>query len=170
MSRVANRGIGLAATGLCLGLLAGGCSGVPTDLELLTAVEPPIYGSLPSEKALDKGKRYYRDGDYGLAERSFRLAIEEDRNNAEAWLGLAASYDRLRRFDLADRAYRVLLKMVGQTPTVLNNRGYHYILKGDYAAARQTLTAALAADPGNPFIRNNIALIDWESTPKPAKL
>jgi len=63
-----------------------------------------------------------------------------------------------------------LLKMVGQTPTVLNNRGYHYILRGDYASARQTLAAAQAADPGNPFIRNNLSLLEWESTAKPAKL
>jgi Flp pilus assembly protein TadD len=170
MLRVVNRANGLACAGLCAALLAAGCSGGPHDLETLAAAEPPIFGSLPSERALDKGKRYYRDGDYGLAEQSFRLAIEEDRNNAEAWLGLAASYDRLRRFDQADRAYKVLFKMVGQTPTVLNNRGYHYILRGDYASARQTLAAAQAADPGNPFIRNNVALLDWESTPKPAKL
>ena len=153
-----------------LSVLLSACSGNPGDLELMAAAEPPLFGSLPSERALSKGKRYYRDGDYGLAEQSFRLAIEEDRNNSEAWLGLAASYDRLRRFDQADRAYKVLLKMVGQTPTVLNNRGYHYILRGDYASARQTLAAAQAADPGNPFIRNNLSLLDWESTAKPAKL
>jgi Flp pilus assembly protein TadD len=170
MYRVINRSNAIASllAGLCV--LLGACSGSPGDLELMAAAEPPLFGSLPSERALSKGKRYYRDGDYGLAEQSFRLAIEEDRNNSEAWLGLAASYDRLRRFDQADRAYKVLFKMVGQTPTVLNNRGYHYILRGDYASARQTLAAAQAADPGNPFIRNNLALLDWESTAKPAKL
>jgi Flp pilus assembly protein TadD len=170
MYRVVNRPNVLASAVLGLSVLLSACSGSPGDLELLAAAEPPVFGSLPSERALSKGKRHYRDGDYGLAEQSFRLAIEEDRNNSEAWLGLAASYDRLRRFDQADRAYKVLFKMVGQTPTVLNNRGYHYILRGDYAAARQTLAAAQAADPGNPFIRNNLALLDWESTAKPAKL
>lgn len=168
MYRVANVFRALAAVALSLTVSA--CSTTTSDLEQLTAAEPPVFGSLPSERVLAKGKRYYRDGDYGLAEQSFRLAIEEDRNNAEAWLGLAASYDRLRRFDQADRAYNVLFKMVGQTPTVLNNRGYHYILRGDYALARQTLAAANAADPGNPFIRNNLALLNWESTAKPSKL
>ncbi len=170
MYRVINRSNALASVVVGLSVLLSACSGNPGDLELMAAAEPPLFGSLPSERALSKGKRYYRDGDYGLAEQSFRLAIEEDRNNSEAWLGLAASYDRLRRFDQADRAYKVLLKMVGQTPTVLNNRGYHYILRGDYASARQTLAAAQAADPGNPFIRNNLSLLDWESTAKPAKL
>jgi Flp pilus assembly protein TadD len=170
MYRVVGRSNILASIVMALSVLLSACSSGPGDLERLTAAEPSIFGALPSERALSKGKRFYRDGDYGLAEQSFRLAIEEDRNNVEAWLGLAASYDRLRRFDQADRAYNVLFKMVGQTPTVLNNRGYHYILRGDYALARQTLAAAQAADPGNPFVRNNLALLDKESTAKPAKL
>ncbi|NJO22288.1 MAG: tetratricopeptide repeat protein [Sphingomonadales bacterium] len=170
MYRVVGRSQVLASLVLALSVFLSACSSGPGDLERLTAAEPSIFGALPSERALSKGKRSYRNGDYGLAEQSFRLAIEEDRNNVEAWLGLAASYDRLRRFDQADRAYNVLFKMVGQTPTVLNNRGYHYILRGDYALARQTLAAAQAADPGNPFVRNNLALLDKESTAKPAKL
>jgi Flp pilus assembly protein TadD len=144
-------------------LMLGGCSSLPSAL--VDAAEEPIYGSLPSEKWQDKGKTYYRDGDYGLAEKAFRKAIEEDKNNAEAWLGLAASYDRLRRFDLADRAYKVVVKLVGHTPTVLNNLGYHYILLGDYAAARQTLAAARTADPKNAYISNNLALLDGGWTP-----
>ena len=144
-------------------LMLGGCSTLPSGL--LDSAEEPIYGSLPSAKWQDKGKTYYRDGDYGLAEKAFRKAIEEDKNNAEAWLGLAASYDRLRRFDLAERAYKVVVKLVGHTPTVLNNLGYHYILLGDYAAARQTLAAARSADPKNPYISNNLALVDGGWTP-----
>jgi len=149
---------------LAAALTLGGCSSLPSGL--MDPAEEPIYGSLPSEKWQDKGKTYYRDGDYGLAEKAFRKAIEEDKNNAEAWLGLAASYDRLRRFDLADRAYKVVIKLVGHTPTVLNNLGYHYILLGDYAAARQTLSQARSADPKNPYISNNLALLDggWNPT------
>src|SRR5262245_53808999 len=109
---------------------AGGCSGLPDGFSHERFAEPPVYGMLPSEKALGKGKGYYRDGDYGLAEQAFRQATEEDHNSAEAWLGLAASYDRLRRFDHAERAYDVVVKLVGNTPTVLNNLGYHYLLAG----------------------------------------
>jgi Flp pilus assembly protein TadD len=137
-----------------------GCSGLPNQYELGRVADPPLFGMLPSEKPLDKGKIYYRDGDYGLAEQAFRQAVEEDHNNAEAWLGLAASYDRLRRFDQADRAYEVVIKLVGYTPTVLNNLGYHHILLGNREAARKTLTAAANADPNNPFIKNNIGLLE----------
>jgi len=32
-----------------------------------------------------------------------------------AWIGLAASYDRLARFDLADRAYTMAIRLAGET-------------------------------------------------------
>jgi Flp pilus assembly protein TadD len=44
-------------------------------------------------------------GDYGLAEQYYRRAVEATRQNGSAWIGLAAAYDRLGRFDLADLAY-----------------------------------------------------------------
>jgi len=123
------------------------------------AVEDEIYGTLPAAKALDMGKSHYREGQFGLAEQSFRRAVEQDKGNIEGWLGLAASYDRLRRFDMAGRAYDVVLKLAGRTPAVLNNLGYHYILRGDRARARATLEEALQKDPENQHIRNNIELI-----------
>jgi len=149
---------GRLAVALLLALT--GCGGLPDQYALGRVADPPLFGMLPAEKPLDKGKIYYRDGDYGLAEQAFRQAVEEDHSDAEAWLGLAASYDRLRRFDQADRAYEVVIKLVGYTPTVLNNLGYHHILLGNRKAARKTLTAAANADPKNPFIQNNIGLLE----------
>jgi Flp pilus assembly protein TadD len=122
------------------------------------------FGSGPEQVWLDKAKGAYRNGNYGLAERYYRQAIEERHNNAEAWLGLAASYDQLKRFDHADRAYDALVKITGHTPTVLNNLAYHQMLKGDFRTARETLNAAAAADPKNPYIRNNMELLNhWEA-------
>jgi Flp pilus assembly protein TadD len=135
------------------------CNGAPDHLAVDRVVEDEIYGTLPAEKALDMGKTHYREGQFGLAEQSFRRAVEQDKSNVEAWLGLAASYDRLRRFDQASRAYGVVLKLSGRTPTVLNNLGYHYMLRGDYLQARTTLAEAQRADPQNEHIRNNIELV-----------
>jgi Flp pilus assembly protein TadD len=147
--------------GAFLALLAlAGCGGVPPEFQVDPMNDLPTFGALPSETQTDKGKRYYRDGDYGLAEKAFRKAIEEDHNNAEAWLGLAASYDRLKRFDLADRAYDVVVKLVGYTPTVLNNLGYHQLLRGNRDVAGKNLAAAQNGDPKNPFIRNNLLLMN----------
>ena len=51
------------------------------------------------------GKTQFREANYGLAEKHFRKAVELRADNSEAWMGLAASYDQLGRFDFADRAY-----------------------------------------------------------------
>jgi len=147
----------------------GGCS---SSLEHLTsiaaekAIEPTSYGTLPSMRYLERGKHAYRQGDFGLAADAFSKAVEEEKDNGEAWLGLAASYDRLKRFDQARRAYDVLVRIVGQTPTVLNNLGYHYFLKGDMDSARRSFDAALQADPSNVVAKNNLALF-WEPISAP---
>jgi tetratricopeptide (TPR) repeat protein len=118
-----------------------------------------LYGSDPHDD-LNQGKKQFRANNFGIAERYFRRAVETHPRDAEAWVGLAASYDRLRRFDLADRAYRGVIGIIGETPEVLNNQGYSYMLRGDYAHARTTLLAAQAKDANNPYIRNNLALLE----------
>jgi len=66
----------------------------------------------------------------------------------------------LRRFELADRAYGQAIKLAGPTPEILNNVGYSYLLRGDYVRARAKLAEARAKDPKNPYILNNIKLLD----------
>ena len=120
---------------------------------------PELLGTDPNDD-LSIGKKYFRQGSYGLAERHFRKAVELHPRDAESWLGLAASYDRLRRFDLADRAYGQAIKIAGATPEVMNNRGFSYMLRGDYGRARTTLLAAKAKDPNSPYIANNLRMLD----------
>lgn len=120
---------------------------------------PDLLGRDPNDD-LSIGKKYFRQGSYGMAERHFRKAVELHPQDAESWLGLAASYDRLRRFDLADRAYAQVVRLVGATPEILNNQGFSYLLRGDYARARATLLAAQAKDPASPFIENNLLLLE----------
>ena len=72
----------------------------------------------------------------------------------------AATYDRLRRFDLADRAYAQAIKISGVNVTILNNRGYSYLLRGDVVNARKQFTAAYNIDPSNPTVINNLHLLD----------
>ena len=95
-----------------------------------------------------------------LAEQKFRSAVEKHPNDAEAWIGLAASYDRLRRFDLADRAYAQVLRLIGPTVEVLNDEGFSYMLRGDYAARPQILEQAQAKDPANPYVQANLQLLN----------
>jgi Flp pilus assembly protein TadD len=65
----------------------------------------------------------------------------------------------LRRFDLADRGYAQVLKILGPTPEILN-LGYSYLLRGDFRRARIKLAAARELDPTNPYIQNNLDLLD----------
>ena len=123
------------------------------------ATAPGLLGSDPYDE-LSLGKKQYRANNFGLAEKHFRLAVEKHPRDAEAWLGLAASYDRLRRFDLADRAYAQAIGILGPTVEILNNQGYSYMLRGDYKRAHATLAAALRKDPNNKYVQNNIRLLE----------
>lgn len=136
---------------------ATGSSDPPTGSE--TTKVAKFTPSDPNDD-LSLGKENFREGNYGLAERYFRKAVESGPKEAEAWLGLAAAYDRLRRFDMADRAYEELIKVAGPTPEILNNQGYSYMLRGDFNRAREILLQARAKAPDNPYIRNNLALLD----------
>ena len=127
----------------------------PTDSP---PVSTDLLGDDPNDD-LNIGKKYYRQGSYGLAERHFRKAVELHPRDAESWVGLAAAYDRLRRFDLADRAYRQAAKLIGETPELMNNQGFSYMLRGDYRRARSILLAARAKDPSSPYIANNLKLL-----------
>jgi Flp pilus assembly protein TadD len=142
-------------------------SATPADPDATGSIggeSPPLpdaglLGGDPNDD-LALGKKQYRAGNFGVAERYFRRAVETHPRDAEAWVGLAAAYDRLRRFDLADRAYDEAVAIIGPTPEVLNNRGYSYMLRGDYPRARTTLLAAATKDPRNPYIKNNLELLD----------
>ena len=139
--------------------------------------DPAITGSLPPKSRegapaaaaprssdpnddVSLGKKYFRAGNFALAERHFRRAVELHPRDVDSWIGLAASYDRQRRFELADRAYDQATKIAGPTAEILNNRGYSYMLRGDQRRARETLLEAQARDPGNVYVKNNLEMLE----------
>lgn len=99
-------------------------------------------------------------GNYGLGEVYFRRAVETTPQNGAAWLGLAACYDRLGRFDLAETAYRRAEKLGGVNPALLNNHGYSHLLRGQVRKARSLFYRAAALAPDNPTIVNNITMLE----------
>ena len=101
--------------------------------------------------------RYFN---FGLAQQYFQDAVESTPNDATAWIGLAASYDRLGRFDLADRAYSAAVKLAGNTASILNNEGYSHMLRGEPQEARAMFQAALKLEPNNPTTINNLKLLN----------
>ena len=123
------------------------------------SAEPRLLGGDPNDD-LNLGKKQYRANNFGVAEKYFRRAAESHPRDAEAWLGLAASYDRLRRFELADRAYNQAIGIVGPSAEILNNQGYSFMLRGDYKRARAKLMDAQRKDPRNKFVANNLQLLE----------
>ena len=128
-----------------------------------TAQEPLEAKYFPSDEAYRMGVEHFNRGQYGLAEKYFRDAVEKAPKDAASWIGLAGSYDRLGRFDLADRAYAAAINLKGETTQTLNNLGYSYLLRGNLAAARAKFLEARAREPGNPTVINNLKLLDGSS-------
>src|SRR5438874_1148952 len=113
------------ALSLCVGLtIAAGLVGCQSLGEQFGAVglnetpsatvqEPIEAKYYPSDEPLKLGMEYFKRGSFGLAERYFRDAVEKAPRDVTAWNALAASYDRLARFDLADQAYAMAIKLGG---------------------------------------------------------
>ena len=140
------------------GMLAvAGCQTSAVDGTRTTAIGAMTQ---PGARDLAEGKSHFRQANYGLAEKHFRKAVELNADDAEGWLGLAASYDQLGRFDFADRAYGQLLKLAGRKPQVVNNLGYSYLLRGDEAKARELLLEARAGMTDTTVVDANLALLD----------
>lgn len=161
MGRIEKR-LGSAITGkrsvvaaVVLGAAVSGC---------VTASEGPAgpaeYGLPPSEDSARSGLQHFDRGEYGLAARDFEQRVLSKPSDASAWVALAASYDRIGRFDLSDRAYLQASALAGETAQILNNEGFSYMLRGQLNKARAKLEAARKLDPKDPLIENNLKLLD----------
>jgi Flp pilus assembly protein TadD len=156
----------LSAIAAFAALTLAGCETVAETVKVespattLTVQQPEDVKYYRSDEPLKLGIEHFNRGNYGSAERYFRDAVEKAPRDVTAWVGLAASYDRLARFDLADRAYASAIKLAGETTEILNNQGYSYMLRGDLVAARKKFLKAYERDPDNPMIVNNLKLLN----------
>ncbi|MCJ2039291.1 tetratricopeptide repeat protein [Methylobacterium sp. J-059] len=148
------------STMMCTVLVVGGCQ-TPLPGETVVSSDPPVFdtGILTSNETNRLGRADLAAGNYGMAERHFREAVEKDKNDAPSWIGLAAAYDNLSRFELADQAYAQAVGLLGETLEVVNNLGYSYLLRGDKRRALQHFERALRLDPTNAVVRNNIKIL-----------
>ena len=155
-----------AGTAVIVAIGLAGCQPTLTPTPVPNAVtgqNPADVKYYPSDDPVRLGTQRFYEGNYGLAQQYFQDAVEKTPKDATAWIGLAASYDRLGRFDLADRSYASAARLVGVTPSLLNNEGYSYMLRGDLIKARAKFDAVLRKEPDNVTARNNLALLN-EST------
>ena len=143
--------------GSCLLALLGGCQTTGEQAAVLRGgrkndVRPcrsrRTFNTMLPTSRCGWAMEHFGRGSFGLAERYFRDAVEKAPRDATAWVGLAASYDRLRRFDLADQAYAQAIKLTGETVQILNNQGYSLMLRGDLDGARRKFLKSYEA--GSP--------------------
>lgn len=151
-----------------LGRLLLGVGGVCALLGCQTAVDgsgshtSPVAvetAFLASNELYRIGREDLEAGNFGLAERRFREAVEQNADDGASWLGLAAAYDNLRRFELADRAYERAAALLGETLALLNNRAYSFHLRGDRPRALEQIRRARRLFPDSPVLRNNLGLV-----------
>jgi Flp pilus assembly protein TadD len=149
----------LLTTALIAGaLLLAGCQANQIDQNTTRSVDPAVVSDI-SAADLKAGKEQFLEANYGLAEKKFRKAAELRSDNAEAWLGLAASYDQLGRYDFAERAYQQLFKLAGRKPQIVSNYGYSQLLRGNKKEAKKLFQEAAAAMPDNARIKANQKLL-----------
>ena len=154
---------GLAASVIAgMAALAQGCTtdSFATFGDTMSGIEEPVdVEYYADDKVLAAAKNQFEEGNYGHAHHYYKRAVAVAPNDPEAWLGLAASYDRIRRFDEADEAYRRLAELIGGRPEFYNNLGYSHLLRGNLVQARQYFLKAYELDPQNERIANNIELL-----------
>jgi Flp pilus assembly protein TadD len=139
-----------------LPLLASLLAGCQTIAGSTTTAEEPFVATDEPGRV---GREHFARGHYALAQRNFQVAVERAPADGDAWVGLAASYDQLGRFDLADRAYEEATRLKGSTVQILNNRGYSYLLRGDASRANTMFRQARTVDPGSRVVANNIQIL-----------
>ena len=161
--RVTSLGYGLFALAVAaLPLSACSTSGIGGsafgDNELQVADLSKI-GDYTADRALTEARAHFRNNDFGYSAALYKRVVELTPRNPEGYVGLGASYDRLRRFDLSDRAYAALHKLTGETAQYYNNVGYSHMLRGDLKTALTDLRKARQLDPTSVVVANNLQIL-----------
>lgn len=154
---------GLFAVALAAGAASlSACSSVGQSAfgsSKLEVAELSNIGDYTAERALSEGRAHFRNADYGHSAAFYKRAVELAPGDAQAYVGLSASYDRLGRFDLADRVYASLYRITGGTAQYYNNLGYSFMLRGKLGEALANFRRAQSLDPQNLVIANNIQIL-----------
>jgi Flp pilus assembly protein TadD len=114
---------------------------------------------LTADEALTQARGHFKNSDFGYSAQLYNRVVETSPKDPEGYIGLGASYDRLGRFDLADRVYASLYQLTGGTAQYYNNLGYSYMLRGSLSTALDNFRKARSLEPDNAVIANNIQLL-----------
>lgn len=102
------------------------------------------------------GKHHLAAGELGLAVGRFRAAVARNYTDVAALNALAACYDRLGRFDLADRYYDRALAVAPDDAQTLNNAGVSQLMRGSSEQAIVLLERAARVSAENATVAANL--------------
>lgn len=158
--------VGLGVAAVAMVAMLGACGQFGDDFR-------PVFrfdGYSASDEMADpieRGKAQFASRQYGLAIRSFAVALTGDKRSIPALNGIAASYDMLGRFDVADKFYNRALLVEPRSATVLNNVGYSHLMRGDRETGERFLKLAASIDSKNPIVQVNLMLALGEPEANP---
>jgi len=115
---------------------AAGCASAPNAVEVRPIANP---GSKlrPGLDLLADAKGQLAIGNVGLALEGFRKAARDYPNNPEAFAGMAACYEAMRRYDLAELKYQEALALAPHSPVLLGRLAAILDQQGKTAAAAE---------------------------------
>jgi len=131
------------AAALLLTVSAIGCTHSKLAVRSLPV---PESASTADEASLARGRMLFARGEFALAADAFQKAARYDPKSADAYNGLAASYDQLGRYDLSRRYYELALAQSPEDGRVLRNFARSMLHQGDQLAARKLIAEAAALE------------------------
>jgi tetratricopeptide (TPR) repeat protein len=143
-------------------LLVAGCAGTASNVRPVIAMDG---NSMDIQNPVENGRALLVTGQYGLAIDALSRALHDDPKNARTLTLLAEAYDRLHRYDLADRFHGEALLVDPNFVAALNNWGYSFLVRGDRARALGLLERAVAVKKGHPVIAANLQLAGGVTAP-----
>ena len=120
-----------------------------------------------SQDPYETGRTYFEEKQYGLALAAFRESLRQHPDAPRELNAVAACYDQMLRFDLADGYYNLALNLDPNSVQTLNNLGYSHYRRSQEGygseylmSARTYLARAGALAAGNPVVARNLDLIE----------
>lgn len=136
----------------------------------IRTVGPDPSAAATAEAARAHGKSLLAQNKLPEALQSFRQALLQDPDSAEALNGMAVCYDRLGRFEDSRTHYEMALGIDPTSPVLLNNYGLSLFLQGKGEEAVRFLS--LAAASGDPLVQaaslRTLARIEQQRRPNAA--
>ena len=152
MIRVSRR----TATALFIAVAClAGCGGIGNGMRPVIAMDGE---SMDVDDPVSNGRALLVTGQYGLAIEALSRVLHVDPSNVRALNLLAEAYDRVHRYDLADRYHAQAVEIAPNSVAALNNWGYSLLVRGDRERAVGLLKQAAAIDGSQPTVLANLQL------------